>query len=42
MSATLNIEVLAKFFPQAPVIDVPGRVFPVDVRLSLSLSVVGD
>lgn len=32
MSATINTEKFSKYFGNAPVLTVPGRVFPVDVR----------
>ena len=31
MSATLEVETFAKFFPQAANIKIPGRVFPVQI-----------
>lgn len=32
MSATINIDLFSGYFHQAPVIKVPGRLFPIDVE----------
>uniref|UniRef100_A0A914H4K2 ATP-dependent RNA helicase DHX34 n=1 Tax=Globodera rostochiensis TaxID=31243 RepID=A0A914H4K2_GLORO len=32
MSATINIELFQHFFPEAPVISVPGRLYPIEQR----------
>ena len=32
MSATINIELFQGYFPEAPVISVPGRLYPIELR----------